>query len=100
MNNDFKLCRGLCSRQLPLSYFPPDLPYCKACRRGDTAREREAIANVIKAIRKGKHTQPEIARYARLRGDELGEVLVELILERRQVRSEIVSGERRYFEAA
>lgn len=117
-----KLCQSFCGRVLKLSEFPPNKkygkkrhPYCRACCSEKMRRHREVLKampqrkesimarmspaeKVISAIRNGKHTQRQIRCHARLTVDRLGDVLVQLILDERKVKSEVVDGERLYFE--
>jgi hypothetical protein len=98
--------------------------YCRICCRNivyaqraakremkqaqQTAREQQILFNprhfhhppdlrVLKAIKGGAKTQPEIARQARLFNEELGMVLVKLIIEEKKVVSKVV-GDERYYE--
>ena len=52
---------------------------------------------VLKAIKGGARTQPEIVRQTRLPFDELGLVLVRLIVEQKKVTSRVNGEEREYF---
>lgn len=52
---------------------------------------------VLRAIKQGAKTQPEIARQARLFPDELGNALATLILVERKVVSRVKEDEREYF---
>ena len=52
---------------------------------------------VLLAIQMGARTQREIIRQTRLEVDQLGEALATLLLETREIATEVVDDERRYF---
>lgn len=120
-----KRCQSFCGRVLKLSEFSPNKqygkkrhPYCRKCCAKKTRLHRESLKQipnrkpsviwkcrsagpadkVIFAIRNGRNTQSQIMRYARLRADVLDDILARLILDERKVKSEIIDGERLYFE--
>jgi hypothetical protein len=99
--------------------------YCRSCNRASvyalrkTLRERKVIQamarqnahpirifnfppelKVLSAIKSGAKTQDEIARQSKLPFDELGLVLVKLIIEERKVVTRVTNEQREYFVAA
>lgn len=120
-----KQCQSFCGRVLKLSEFPPNKqygkkrhPYCRKCcaekmrRCRAVLKQRSAVERkefviwkpkskaekIIRAIQHGKQTQSQIARHTNLRISEIDILLAGLILDERKVKSELVDGERLYFE--
>ncbi len=61
-------------------------------------RRRPPAERVLRAIRAGARTQKEIEYRARVKPDQLGQILAELMFDRGEVGTEVVGGVRRYFE--
>ena len=60
-------------------------------------RKLSPADRVREAIRCGANTQKEIAQVTKLRRDEVTDCIAELLLDRREIRSQVVRNQRMYF---
>lgn len=110
----------ICKVDLPIDAFgfsqtSPDGRgyYCKSCvnniRRAERQKEKELRAEqqkligppskrVLDAIDQGARTQREIGRETGLSEDDLGDVIAELLLWSKAIRTQVIDGKRMYFK--